>query len=184
MVATSGDADRGWASLSSRVGTPTPTDMVLTIRFAVPSDAGTIVSFIQGLAEYERALEAVKITPAELRAQMESSDPPFECLLAEYEAEPVGFALFFRNYSTWTGRSGLYLEDLFVRESYRGHGIAGALLRRLGQIAVEREWARMDWSVLDWNTNAQSFYREHGGYPLRQWTQWRIDNPGLVPGKP
>src|SRR6516165_11201436 len=112
--------------------------MTLTIRFAVPSDAGTIVHFIRGLAEYERALDAVKVTANEIRGQMESSDPPFECLLAEYESEPAGFALFFRNYSTWTGRCGMYLEDLFVREKYRGQGIGGALMRRLSEVADER----------------------------------------------
>jgi GNAT superfamily N-acetyltransferase len=158
--------------------------MTLTIRFAVPPDAGTIVGFIRGLAEYERAPDAVKVTAAQLRAQMESSDPPFECLLAEYENEPVGFALFFRNYSTWTGRSGLYLEDLFVRREYRGRGVGGALMRRLGEIAAERGWARIDWTVLNWNSNAQSFYRDHGGYPLDGWTAWRLDNPGRQLGKP
>jgi GNAT superfamily N-acetyltransferase len=158
--------------------------MTLTIRFAVPSDAGTIVRFILGLAEYERASDAVQVTADEIRTQMESSDPPFECLLAEYESEPAGFALFFRNYSTWTGRCGLYLEDLFVRAEYRGRGIGGALMRRLAELAAERGWARMDWMVLDWNTNAQSFYREHGGYHLKRWTAWRLDNPGPKPGNP
>jgi GNAT superfamily N-acetyltransferase len=158
--------------------------MTLTIRFAVPADASTIERFIRGLAEYERESDAVKVTTAEIRAQMESGDPPFECVLAEYESEPVGFALFFRNYSTWTGRCGLYLEDLFVPEEFRGRGIGGALMRRLGEIANERGWARIDWSVLNWNTNAQSFYREHGGYPLERWTCWRLDNPGHEPAKP
>ncbi|MBV8454799.1 MAG: GNAT family N-acetyltransferase [Deltaproteobacteria bacterium] len=158
--------------------------MTLTIRFAVPSDANTILCFIRGLAEYERVPDAVRVTATEIRAQMESADPPFECLLAEYESEPAGFALFFRNYSTWTGRCGLYLEDLFVRAEYRGRGIGGALMRRLGEIAAERGWARMDWAVLDWNTNAQSFYREHGGYPLERWTGWRLDIPGHKPGGP
>src|SRR5215472_4344092 len=97
--------------------------MTLTIRFAAPSDAGTILYFIRALAEYERVADAVRIAASEIKAQMESGDPPFECLLAEYESEPVGFALFFRNYSTWTGRCGLYLEDLCVREEYRGRGI-------------------------------------------------------------
>jgi GNAT superfamily N-acetyltransferase len=156
--------------------------MPLTIRFAVPSDAGAIVHFIRGLAEYEHLPDAVQITAADIRAQMETRDPPFECLLAEDECVPVGFALFFRNYSTWTGRCGLYLEDLFVLEEYRGRGIGGALMRRLVELAAERGWARMDWAVLDWNTNAQSFYREHGGYPLERWTSWRIDNPGRKPG--
>jgi len=158
--------------------------MTLTIRFAVPSDAGTIVRFIRGLAEDEHVSDAVQVSAVEIRSQMEGHTPPFECLLAEYESEPAGFALFFRNYSTWTGRSGLYLEDLFVREEYRGRGVGGALMRRLGEIATERGWARMDWAVLDWNTNAQSFYREHGGYPLERWTGWRIDNPGRNPGRP
>jgi GNAT superfamily N-acetyltransferase len=158
--------------------------MPLTIRFAVPADAGTIMRFIRGLAEYEHLPDAVKVTASDIRAQMESSDPPFECLLAEYESVPVGFALFFRNYSTWTGRCGLYLEDLFVAGEYRGRGVGGALIRRLGELAAERGWARMGWAVLDWNTNAQSFYREHGGYPLERWTSWRIDNPGRRPGNP
>jgi GNAT superfamily N-acetyltransferase len=158
--------------------------MSLTIRFAISSDAETIVQFIRGLAEYERALDAVKVTSDEIRAQMESRDPPFECLLAEYEGAAVGFALFFRNYSTWTGRCGLYLEDLFVIEEYRGRGIGGALMRRLAQLTSERGWARIDWAVLDWNTNAQSFYRQHGGYQLQRWTAWRLDNPGRKPGNP
>jgi GNAT superfamily N-acetyltransferase len=158
--------------------------MTLTIRFAAPTDAATIVTLIRGLAQFEGQPDAVQVNTAEIRSQMESSDPPFECLLAEYEAEPAAFALFFRTYSTWTGRCGLYLEDLFVREEYRGRGIGGALMRRLGQIAAERGWARMDWSVLNWNTNAHSFYREHGGYALDKWTGWRIDNPGREPGKP
>jgi GNAT superfamily N-acetyltransferase len=158
--------------------------MTLTIRFAVPSDAGTILGFIRGLAAYERAADAVRVTGSEIREQMASSDPPFECLLAEYESEAVGFALFFRNYSTWTGRCGLYLEDLFVREEYRGRGVGGALMRRLREIAVQRGWERMDWTVLDWNTSAQNFYREQGGYPLDRWIGWRLDNPAHKPVKP
>jgi GNAT superfamily N-acetyltransferase len=158
--------------------------MTLTIRFALSSDAATIIRFIRGLAEFERARDAVRVTAAELRAQMESNHPPFECLLAEYESEPAGFALFFRNYSTWTGRCGLYLEDLFVREEYRGRGVGGALIRCLRQVAGERGWARMDWAVLNWNTNAQSFYREHGAYPLQNWTHWRLDDPVRQADKP
>jgi GNAT superfamily N-acetyltransferase len=157
--------------------------MTLTIRFATATDAGIIVNFICALAEYERVPAAVKVTTDEIRAQMQSGDPPFECLLAEYETNPVGFALFFRNYSTWTGRCGLYLEDLFVSEEYRGRGIGGALMRRLREVADERGWARVDWAVLNWNTHAQSFYREQGGYPLEGWTSWRLDNPGRKCGK-
>ena len=157
--------------------------MTLTIRLAVPTDAPTVLRFIRGLAEYERSLDSVKVSAAELRTQMESDDPPFECLLAEYESEPVGFALFFRNYSTWTGRCGLYLEDLFVREEYRGRGIGGALMRRLQELTIERGWVRMDWAVLNLNTNAQSFYREQGAYPLEKWTVWRLDNPTIRQGQ-
>lgn len=156
--------------------------MTLTIRFATPRDAETIVQLIRGLAEYERDPGAVEVTAAQIRTQMESADPPFECLLAEYDAEAAGFALFFRNYSTWRGRAGLYLEDIFVREAYRGRGVGGALMRRLIQITVERGWARMEWAVLNWNTPAQSFYREHGARPLDNWTTWRLDGDALVRG--
>jgi len=157
--------------------------MTLTIRFATPADAAVIVSFIRALAEYERVPQAVRVTEAEIRAQMQTDDPPFECLVAEFESTPVGFALFFRNYSTWTGRCGLYLEDLFVLEKHRGQGIGGALMRRLSEVADERGWARIDWAVLNWNTQAQSFYREHGAYPLEGWTSWRLDNPRRERGK-
>jgi GNAT superfamily N-acetyltransferase len=153
--------------------------MTLTIRFAEARDADTIVRLIRGLAEYERDLDAVEVTSAEIRSQIESANPPFECLLAEYESETAGFALFFRNYSTWRGRPGLYLEDIFVREEFRGHGIGGALMRRLAGIAVERGWARMEWSVLNWNTPAQGFYREQGARRLDSWTTWRLDGDAL-----
>jgi len=153
--------------------------MTLTIRFATSRDADTIVRFIHGLAVYERDPEAVEVTSAQILAQMESANPPFECLLAEYDAEAAGFALFFRNYSTWRGRSGLYLEDIFVPEEFRGRGIGGALMRRLAQIAVERGWARMEWAVLNWNTPAQGFYREHGARPLDTWATWRLEGDAL-----
>jgi len=141
--------------------------MTLTIRYATPHDAETIVRLIQGLAEYERDPAAVEVTPAQLRSQMDGPNPPFECLVAEYEADPVAFALFFRNYSTWRGRSGLYLEDIFVREEYRGRGIGGALMRRLAKIAVERNWGRMEWAVLDWNTPRPRLLSRTGRAPAR-----------------
>ena len=154
--------------------------MTLTIRFATPRDADAIVRFIRGLAEYEREPGAVQVSAAQIRAQMESADPPFECLLAEFDAEAVAFALFFRNYSTWRGRPGLYLEDIFVRDEYRGRGIGGALIRRLAQIAVERDYACIEWTVLNWNTPAQSFYREYGARPLDTWTVWRLEGDALA----
>ncbi|MGO9263463.1 MAG: N-acetyltransferase family protein [Candidatus Binataceae bacterium] len=149
--------------------------MALNIRFAIPADAFVILDFIKQLAAYEREPGAVETTAADLRAQLASDRPPFECLIAELDAQPVGFALFFRNYSTWRGRPGLYLEDLLVREEYRGHGVGGALMRRLGEIVAERGWGRMEWAVLNWNTPAQSFYRDQGARPLEDWTLWRLD---------
>jgi GNAT superfamily N-acetyltransferase len=153
--------------------------MGLSIRFATAQDAEVIVGFVRGLAQYEREPEAVEVTPEILRAQMESDDPPFECLLAEEDGAPVGFALFFRNYSTWRGRPGLFLEDLFVPERYRRQGIGSAMLERLAAIAVERGYGRLEWSVLNWNTPAQDFYRSLGAAPMDQWTIWRISPDAL-----
>jgi GNAT superfamily N-acetyltransferase len=153
---------------------------MLSIRFATLDDAPTILELVRGLAEYEREPDAVTATAEQFRAQMASADCPFECLIAEFDAEAAGFALFFRNYSTWTGKPGLYLEDIFVREKYRGRGVGGALMRRLGDIAVARGYARIDWLVLNWNTPAQSFYREHGALPMSDWTAWRIEGEELA----
>lgn len=151
-----------------------------TIRFATAADAELIVRFIRGLAEYEHEAGSVAATPALIRSQLEQAQPPFECLIAECGSEAVGFALFFRNYSTWSGRAGLYLEDFFVLERYRGHGVGEALFRRLAQLAVERGWARMEWSVLDWNRPAQSFYRARGAAAKDEWTVWRLDGDALA----
>lgn len=148
--------------------------MGLSIRFATSRDADVIVQFVRALAEYEREPEAVEVTPAVLRAQMESADPPFECLIAEQDGVAAGFALFFRSYSTWRGRPGMFLEDLFVTPGYRRTGIGRALLQRLVAISVERGYGRMEWSVLDWNTPAHDFYRSIGATPMDQWTIWRL----------
>ena len=153
--------------------------MALAIRFAAPGDAETILRFIRGLADYEREPDAVRVTAAELQTQMESADPPFECLVAEDDGEAVGFALFYRNYSTWRGRPGMYLEDIFVREDYRGRTVGHALMRRLAEIALARGWARMEWSVLNWNARAQDFYRAHGAQPKEEWTTWRVEGAAL-----
>jgi GNAT superfamily N-acetyltransferase len=153
--------------------------MELSIRFATPADAEVIVGFVRGLAEYEREPEAVEVTAEILRAQMESTDPPFECLIAEYDGAAAGFALFFRNYSTWRGRPGLFLEDLFVSPEHRRKGIGRALLQRLAALSVDRGYGRMEWSVLDWNTPAHEFYRALGAVPLDQWTIWRLADGAL-----
>jgi GNAT superfamily N-acetyltransferase len=154
--------------------------MSFTIRFAAPRDADNILRFIRGLAEYEHLPDEVKVNAAQLRAQMESDAPPFECILAEYDAEAVGCAVFFRNYSTWSGKPGLYLEDLFVLEEYRGRGIGGALMARLARIALGRGWGQMAWAVLDWNTSSQSFYRMNGAQPNEGWKTWRLDGDALA----
>ncbi len=153
--------------------------MGLFIRFATAQDAELIVRFVRGLAEYEREPEAVEVTPEVLRGQMESPDPPFECLIAEHDGVVAGFALFFRNYSTWRSRPGLFLEDLFVAQAYRRKGIGRGLLQRLAAISVERGYGRMEWSVLDWNTPAHEFYRALGALPMDQWTIWRLGGVAL-----
>ncbi len=154
--------------------------MGLSIRFATARDAETIVGFVRGLAQYEREPDAVELTPEIARAQMESADPPFECLIAERDGVAAGFALFFRNYSTWRGLPGLFLEDLFVEPQYRRQGIGRALVQRLAAISVKRGYGRMEWSVLDWNTPAHEFYRALGAMPLEQWTIWRLADNALL----
>lgn len=154
--------------------------MTLRIRAARPGDAGTIHQFIRGLAEYEREPDAVDVTPEELAQQLALPHPPFECLLAERDNHAVGFALFFMNYSTWRGRPGLYLEDLFVPQKHRGDGVGRALLERLARITTERGGARMEWSVLDWNEPAIRFYERLGATPLGEWTAWRLTGDALT----
>ncbi len=150
------------------------------LRPARPEDAELLHALIVALAIYEREPDAVEATPADLRAQLSQERPPFEALIAELDAEPVGFALFFHNYSTWRGRPGLYLEDLFVRPEGRGRGVGRALLRRLAQIALERGCARMEWWVLDWNTPAIGFYEKLGARAMGEWTTFRLTGEALA----
>lgn len=155
----------------------------VTLRRATPDDASTIHELIRALAAYEREPDAVRATPESLAAQMRSERPPFECLLAERTdrgaARAVGFALFFATFSTWRGRPGLWLEDLFVREEERGRGAGGALLRALGALAVERGCGRLEFSVLDWNEPAIGFYRSLGAAPMDAWTTFRFEGESL-----
>jgi GNAT superfamily N-acetyltransferase len=152
---------------------------MLSIRYATPEDAEQIFSFVVALAEYEREPLAVKVTPEVLRAQLGEAPPPFECLIAELEGRPAGFALFFGTYSTWRGRRGLWLEDLFVDPRLRGRGIGKALLSRIAAIATERGCARLEWSVLDWNKPAIDFYESVGAAPLDEWTSYRLTDGAL-----
>lgn len=155
------------------------TTSTLEIRAARPEDAATVLGFIRELAEYEREPAAVETTAATLEEQLARANPPFECLLAELNGKACGFALFFSNYSTWRGQSGIYLEDLFVPESRRGEGIGKALLTAVARIAVQRGCPRMEWAVLDWNQPAIDFYRSLGAVPMAEWTTFRLTGDAL-----
>lgn len=157
--------------------------MPARLRFADSSDAATILRLVRELATYEREPDAVQATEDDLRVQLEDPQRPFECVIAEVdEADPfaVGFALFFHNYSTWRGRRGLYLEDLYVDPQWRGRGIGKLLLQALAGIAVARGCPRMEWSVLDWNRPAIDFYEALGARPMSKWTTYRLADDALA----
>jgi len=153
--------------------------MTARIRFATPDDAGTIHRFITDLAVYEREPDAVEATPESLRAQLADAKPPFECLILEDGGEPRGFALFFQNYSTWRGVPGIYLEDLFVPEEFRGAGYGTKLLVELAHVAVERGAVRLEWQVLDWNEPSIRFYESVGTEIKRDWYPCRLADDKL-----
>lgn len=146
----------------------------IAVRPALVGDAPTILAFIRELAEYERLAHTVDATEVDLRRTLFGDRPEAEVLIGELNGEPVGMALFFSNYSTFKGRSGVYLEDLFVRPHARGYGVGKALLRELARIARDRGCVRMEWAVLDWNTPAIEFYRSLGAEPLSNWTVYRL----------
>ena len=147
-------------------------------RFAAEGDIGTILGFIRGLAEYEHMEDEVVATEALLREWIFEKKKA-EVLLAAVDGEDVGFALFFHNFSTFLGRAGIYLEDLFVKPEQRGKGYGGALLRRLAQIAVERGCGRLEWSCLDWNAPSIAFYKSMGAAPMDEWTVYRLTGETL-----
>ncbi len=147
----------------------------LVIRAATLADVPVILDLIRGLAEYERQPDQVLANEALLRESLFCEKPDAEVILACKGTVPVGFAVFFHNYSTWWGRRGLYLEDLFVRPDARGKGIGKALLKTLARIAKDRGCARMEWSVLDWNQPAIDFYRSLGAIPEEEWTTYRLN---------
>lgn len=151
-----------------------------TTRFANPADADLILTFIQALADYEREPDAVQTNAKIIANQLREQPPPFECLL-RFEADiPVGFALFFHNYSTWRGSRGLYLEDLFVPPEHRGRGHGKALFVEVARIAVQRGCARMEWAVLDWNKLAIDFYRSVGAVSMDEWVTFRLTDDALA----
>ena len=151
-----------------------------TIRAARPDDLDTIIAFIRELAEYERLGDEVRLDRDRLAAHLFGARPAAEVLIAEGDGRPVGFALFFGNFSTFEGAPGLYLEDLYVRPEGRGQGAGKALLRELARLAVARGCARLEWSVLDWNAPAIAFYRSLGARAMDGWTANRLDGDALV----
>jgi GNAT superfamily N-acetyltransferase len=151
----------------------------VTIAPATPGDVPTILAFITELAAYERLSHQVAATEADLHRWLFGPERVVEALVARSDGEPVGFALFFPNFSTFLGRPGIYLEDLYVRESARGRGVGRALLTRLAQIAVARGWGRVEWSVLDWNEPALRFYRSLGASVLDDWRICRLTGDAL-----
>ena len=153
--------------------------MATIIRPATAADVSLILALVRALAEYERAPEAVIATEEDLLRDGFGPNPFYFCLIAEHDERPAGFAFYFFDYSTWIGRPGIYLEDLFVYPELRGLGIGKALLKQVAAIAVEKGCARLKWSVLDWNAPAIDFYRAMGGELMDQWTNVRITGEAL-----
>jgi GNAT superfamily N-acetyltransferase len=150
--------------------------LILSIRSATPADISLIGQFIRDLAEYEKLAHEVRFDEAVMAQKLFGPRPYAEVLIGETQ----GFALFFHNFSTFEGRPGIYLEDLFVRPDARGSGLGKALLGKLAALAVERDCARLEWSVLDWNTPAIDFYKALGARPMDEWTVYRVDGDALT----
>jgi GNAT superfamily N-acetyltransferase len=153
--------------------------MTLSIRPASRADLPLIAQFIRDLAEYERLADEVRFDEAELGERLFGPRPYAEVLIGEIDGIPQGFALFFHNFSTFEGKPGVYLEDLFVRPEARGSGLGKALLAALAQIAIERDCARLEWWVLDWNEPAIGFYKKLGAKPMDEWTTFRVEGDAL-----
>jgi GNAT superfamily N-acetyltransferase len=152
----------------------------ITIRPAVEADVAVILQFIRDLAKYEHLEHEVVANEELLRAALFGSRPYAEVVLASLNGEPVGFALFFHNFSTFLGRPGIYLEDLYVRPEARGHGVGRRVLTWLAGVAVSRGCGRLEWAVLDWNEPSIRFYRNLGAVPLDDWTTFRVTGPALT----
>jgi GNAT superfamily N-acetyltransferase len=154
-------------------------DVTFRIEPAREHDVPLILRLIKGLAEYEKLAHEVTATEDGLRATLFGPNPSAEVVLAYADQAAVGFALFFHNYSTFLGKRGLYLEDLFVLPEWRGHGVGRALLTHLAKIAAERNCGRFEWAVLDWNEPAIRFYKNLGAQPMHEWTVFRVAGDDL-----
>lgn len=151
----------------------------LAIKEAGKEDAQTILYFIKQLAEYENLTHEVSATVEKLEETLFAENSKAECVIGYFENKPVGFALFFHNYSTFLAKPGIYLEDLFVLPGMRGKGFGKALLKHLAELAVERNCGRLEWSVLDWNTPAINFYKSLSAVPMDEWTVFRLTGDSL-----
>ena len=152
----------------------------LAIHRARPEETGLILSLIRELAEYEKLLHEVEANEAMIGAALFDHHPKLFCEIAEWNGEPAGFAVWFVNFSTFAGRHGIYLEDLFVRPALRGKGIGKALLSYLARECVANKWSRLQWSVLDWNTPSIEFYKSLGAVMLDEWTVCKVGGPALA----
>lgn len=154
--------------------------MSITIRPARPEDATAIYDMIYELALYEKAPQEVVTTPDEIRETLFSAGSKTEALICESEGKAIGYAVFFTSYSTWLGRNGIYMEDLYITPDYRGKGAGKALLKNIAQFAVKRQCGRLEWSVLDWNQSAIDFYLSIGALPQSEWVRYRLDGEALL----
>jgi GNAT superfamily N-acetyltransferase len=154
--------------------------MSASTRAARPSDTGLILDFIRELSVYEKLAHEVDADEASIGEALFGAAPRAFCDIAEWRGEPAGFALWFYNFSTFRGKFGLYLEDLFVREAFRGNGLGKALLRRLAQRCIDEDLPRLQWWVLDWNAPAIAFYRSLGAEPMDGWTVFRVSGAALT----
>jgi GNAT superfamily N-acetyltransferase len=154
--------------------------MSLSIHRARPDEAGLIFSLIGELADYEKLSHEVEATEAGIAAALFSDNPRLFCEIAECAGEPAGFAVWFFNFSTFSGRPGIYLEDLFVRKAFRGRGIGKALLAHLAKLCLDNGWSRLQWSVLDWNTPSIDFYKSIGAVMMDEWKLCRINGDQLA----
>jgi len=152
----------------------------LNIRAAVRDDCGLILEFIKELAEYEKLAHQVTATSEDLENTLFSPTPSAEVIIAEWNHEPAGFALFFGNYSTFLAKPGIYLEDLYVRPEFRGNGIGTELLKHLAALVISRNGGRLDWWVLDWNTPSIEFYKNIGARDMNEWVPMRLQGEALI----